>query len=358
MSTSVHCRSCGHELTEQEAFCGSCGISRTSREPDAGKSNLANSNEGYLQHKWATLWYMQEAVRRKESHNEQAGIERSAIASTPAQGDKNVSSPSDSISKRSGVTASEVEADRTLPVTRSKKSLQEKPESPGGWLLTKSGKPEAKLNDTDSDGAALDEDAEWSTEDTFAPQNRSGERSHETALLMSSDHSSAIQSNQHLPSHDQSFDDQVEKPEELEGTSAQAADGSTESTQKTWWLLQWQNHRGGLYLATAAILLVIAIFGWGAPATLNTNSSKTANPATAQLTPLEKLLVATGLAEAPDVPQVYLGNPDTQVWLDVHTALYYCPGSALYGKTNAGRFASQRSAQQDRFDPENNRPCE
>jgi hypothetical protein len=306
---------------------------------------------------------MQEAVRRKESHNEQAGVERSAIASTPAQGDKNVSSPSDYVSKRSGITASKVEADRTLPVTRSKKSLQEKPESPGGWFLTKSGKPEAKLNDTDSDGTGLDEEdsdehAEWSTGDAFAAQNRSSKLRDETALSISSDHSSAIQSNQHLPSDDQPLDHQLEDPEDLQVASTQAEDESRESTPKTWLLAQWQNHRSELYLAAAAILLVIAMVGWGAPATLNTNSSKAVNPATAQLTPLEKLLVATGLAEAPDVPQVYLGNPDTQVWLDVHTALYYCPGSGLYGKTNAGRFASQRSAQQDRFDPENNRPCE
>jgi hypothetical protein len=241
--------------------------------------------------------------------------------------------------------------------------LHERPKSAGGWFLTKSGKPQTKLNDTDSDGAGLDgedsdEDAEWSTGDAFAPQNRSGEHSDETALLISLDHSSAIQSNQHLPSDDQPVDYQLEDPEDLQVASTQANDESTESSPKTWLLAQWQNHRSELYLAAAAILLVIAIVGWGAPATLNTNSSKTVNPATAQLTPLEKLLVATGLAEAPDVPQVYLGNPDTQVWLDVHTALYYCPGSALYGKTNAGRFASQRSAQQDRFDPENNRPCE
>ncbi len=363
MSTNVHCRSCEHELTEQEAFCGSCGISRTSREPDAGKSDPVNSNDGYLQHKWATLWYMQEAVRRKESHNEQIGAERSAIASTPVQGDKKISPPSVSTSTRSGVTSPEVEADGVPPVPRSKQSWQEKPESTGGCFLTKSGKPEAKLNDRDSDGTGLDEedsdeDAEWSTGDAFAAQNRSSKLRDETALLISSDHSSATNSSEHLPSDDQPLDHQLEDHDDLQVASTQAEDGSTESTPTTWLLAQWQNHRAELYLAAAAILLVIAIVGWGAPATLNTNSSKTVNPATAQLTPLEKLLVATGLAEAPDVPQVYLGNPDTQVWLDVHTALYYCPGSALYGKTNAGRFASQRSAQQDRFDPENNRPCE
>ena len=40
---------------------------------------------------------------------------------------------------------------------------------------------------------------------------------------------------------------------------------------------------------------------------------------------LEQFLVNLGLAEAPP-PPVDMGNPDTQVWVDVHTALYYCPG--------------------------------
>jgi hypothetical protein len=240
--------------------------------------------------------------------------------------------------------------------------LQERPKSPGEWFLTKSEKPETKLNDVDgagSDDEYSDQYPEWSDGDAFSPRDSGSKLRDESALLISSsNHSIPINSSQHLPADDQPLDHQLEDPEDLQVASTQAEDGSTESTPRTWLLTQWQNHRAELYLAAAAILLVIAIVGWGAPATLNTNSSKMANPATAQLTPLEKLLVATGLAEAPEVPQVYLGNPDTVVWLDIHTALYYCPGSALYGKTNAGRFASQRSAQQDRFDPENNRPCE
>jgi len=36
----------------------------------------------------------------------------------------------------------------------------------------------------------------------------------------------------------------------------------------------------------------------------------------------EKMLVSVGLAEAPERPE-YKGNPDTQVWVDLHTALYY-----------------------------------
>jgi hypothetical protein len=45
------------------------------------------------------------------------------------------------------------------------------------------------------------------------------------------------------------------------------------------------------------------------------------------------------------------------VWIDPHTALYYCPGSELYGKTAKGKFASQQDAQLDQFEPASRRAC-
>jgi hypothetical protein len=42
----------------------------------------------------------------------------------------------------------------------------------------------------------------------------------------------------------------------------------------------------------------------------------------------------------------------------VHTALYYCPGSDLYGKTTGGKMASQRDAQQDQFQPALRKSCD
>ena len=64
-----------------------------------------------------------------------------------------------------------------------------------------------------------------------------------------------------------------------------------------------------------------------------------------------------GLAEPPETPE-YKGNPDTQVWIDLRTALYYCPGSDLYGKTPKGRLSSQRDAQLDQFEPADRKPCD
>src|SRR6185369_5474803 len=54
---------------------------------------------------------------------------------------------------------------------------------------------------------------------------------------------------------------------------------------------------------------------------------------------LRKFLVQNGLQSVP--PPVYQGNPDTKVWVDLHTAIYYCPGASLYGKTPKGKFARQ-----------------
>lgn len=71
---------------------------------------------------------------------------------------------------------------------------------------------------------------------------------------------------------------------------------------------------------------------------------------------LRNILVQNGLQSVP--PQVYTGgNPDTKVWIDLHTALYYCPGMPLYGKTTRGRFARQQDALDDHFEPAGRQAC-
>jgi hypothetical protein len=131
-----------------------------------------------------------------------------------------------------------------------------------------------------------------------------------------------------------------------------------------WLAQQWQRRRANIYVVAAAIILLLVISGWGirpAGTTAAGNTSPAAHPqqqaqAQPELTLFEKLMVTLGLAEPPPAP-VYMGNPETQVWVDVHTALYYCPGSELYGKTADGKFSSQRDAQQDQFEPANRRAC-
>jgi len=153
---------------------------------------------------------------------------------------------------------------------------------------------------------------------------------------------------------------------ELSLTEVPSGDQSlaVEVRSPSWLAQQWQAQRANIYVAAAAVLLLAALFGWG---TSETPPAQNANSATAghnrkrvapqpELSLFDKLLVELGLAEAPP-PPADLGNPQTQVWVDVHTALYYCPGAELYGKTLGGKVTSQSDAQQNQFEPAARRPC-
>ena len=133
-----------------------------------------------------------------------------------------------------------------------------------------------------------------------------------------------------------------------------------QTVNRTWLLRQWRRRRATVYLAMSALLLIIVVVTWSSspssgPATANAHGRK--RPAAPQLTLFEKMLVGLGLAEPPAAP-AYSGNPDTTVWVDVHTAQYYCPGAELYGKSQGGREMKQGEAQMESFEPANLRACD
>ena len=106
-------------------------------------------------------------------------------------------------------------------------------------------------------------------------------------------------------------------------------------------------HRADIYLCLAVLVALSALL-WPAAA----------SPKRAALTPWQRALVTLGIAEAP-APVIHLqGDPAIEVWVDPHTALYYCPGAEPYGKTADGRFSSQHDAQMDRFEPATRSVCE
>ena len=111
----------------------------------------------------------------------------------------------------------------------------------------------------------------------------------------------------------------------------------------------WINkHRADLWVVVSLILLLLALSGWGSRSAIyGAAQTKVVQPS---LTLFERFLVALDLAEPPPAP-VYMGNPNIRVWVDLHTALYYCPGADLYGKTPEGKFTSQHDAQLDQFEP-------
>jgi hypothetical protein len=113
------------------------------------------------------------------------------------------------------------------------------------------------------------------------------------------------------------------------------------------WHVKLRFHRADLYLGVAVFVAALALL-WPAVGA----------PRPAALGPWERALVALGIAEVP-APVVHLrGDPSLAVWVDPHTALYYCPGEEQYGKTADGRFSPQREAQMDRFEPAGRSACE
>lgn len=107
-------------------------------------------------------------------------------------------------------------------------------------------------------------------------------------------------------------------------------------------------HRADLYLGTSVLVAAIALL-WPAAS----------EPGRAALSTWDKALITLGIAEAPAPAAARLpGDPRVEVWVDPHTALYYCPGEDQYGKTPNGRFTSQREAEMDRFEPAERSACE
>ena len=119
---------------------------------------------------------------------------------------------------------------------------------------------------------------------------------------------------------------------------------------RDWLAEQWRVHRGIIYIGFGALVLLVVIFQWMAQPS-----------SSSELSPFEEMLVSLGLAEAPaqqPTAQISPGNPNTKVWVDLQTALYYCPGAELYGKTPKGRYSTQLEAQRDQFNPSTRKACD
>jgi len=125
----------------------------------------------------------------------------------------------------------------------------------------------------------------------------------------------------------------------------------------------WNSRRGDIYLAIA-VVLVACVIRWGIWSNHPVGATGTPNAAAvghhkspdADLSVFDRMLISLGLAEAPATPEDN-GNPNAQVWVDLHTALYYCPGTDLYGKTETGKYTTQREAQLDQFEPAYRKVC-
>jgi len=124
------------------------------------------------------------------------------------------------------------------------------------------------------------------------------------------------------------------------------------SSGKEWFREEWSLHRGIICIALASAVLLAVLFQWTTQPAATPGQPR-------ELSGFEQMLVSLGLAEAPtpsDTPAP--GNPNTKVWVDVHTALYYCPGANLYGKAADGKYTTQLDAQRDHFQPSTLKACD
>ena len=298
------CRQCGHQLGIGELFCGQCGTKRP----------LEGSPPGDLQSKWASLWRLQESAGKIHSQN--LATESPQTSSDAVSSDQTLAGLDKEV-----VSALEHEIARL-----------------------------AALDGQSNDGLALAEPGISEPETGTLTEALADEPVAEAeAALMAGE--GAL--------------------EAAPGTEGESPAPVVAETQKARWAsanktLQWlravetnaanrtwiTSHRADLYVAASVILLCLALLtGWNSPAPSHTT------PSQPSLTFFERALISLGLAEAPK-PAVYEGNPNVQVWVDLHTALYYCPGSDLYGKTEGGKYTTQRDAQLDQFEPAANKSCD
>jgi GAF domain-containing protein len=317
------CRKCGHQLVGEEQFCGNCGTPRSSDyEPPS------------MQSKVASLWHMQEAMKKN--------------------------SPADSA--HSGPALHEPAAN--LDAAHSEKSLADSLEEEMPELFAVAGLPFDPATESEAlDEAGMKVEFEDSvlSDLEIPPTNRleyedehEGEGEGEDEAEVVAPQSTALAK----PEHSTTWRSAASAREFLEQQLALAKQPG-ELTRF------WNARRGDIYLAIAVILVVIVI-GWGILS--NHSVSATGSPPAAaaahrkpgpeaNLSLFDRMLIGLGLAEAPPAPE-YRGNPNTQVWVDLHTALYYCPGADLYGKTPKGKLTSQRDAQLDQYEPAYRKTCD
>ena len=306
------CWKCGGRLLAVEQFCGKCGAPRA-REGE----------ESTMQSKLASAWHAQQANEK-------------TIATTPANGS-----------------------------------------SPHGDYSRHSVPPHLRENQPKPTEITADDFLESLSLPELRPENRPIQSSR---LFTASERQIPLpepllsEPEHHLDEHrvEAPSNALVKSREDIAWTSAVKAQDFLESLAAirtpSAFVRFWNSRRGDFYLAIAVILVVI-VLAWGLMSNHSAGAgdggvatSRSANRANrpapdADLSAFDKFLIAVGLAEPPEAPE-YKGNPDTQVWVDLNTALYYCPGSDLYEKTAKGKLASQRDAQLDQFEPASRKACE
>lgn len=314
---AITCRGCGHIFTDDESFCGVCGTSRSLESSD-------------LQSKWASLWFMQQATYQTERPANGSSTTATNPPYKPPQAITREIAPENTAGKTPAEASSQPELEEFLQGF----GTDDAPAMPDFRS-----KPVDHVEEDEISVAPKLHESGHLLEEATHPAGASPSVS-ETSVAEEASTSPTAASYEIAPA-------------ENIWSSAARARAWLESVKKQRPNKLWlDTNRANLYLVISVILLVAVLFGWGSPSRITPQNS--AQP---QLTTFEHFLVDIGIAEAPP-SRAFLGNPNTQVWEDVHTALYYCPGADLYGKTPGGKIATQRDAQLDQFEPALRRACD
>jgi putative methionine-R-sulfoxide reductase with GAF domain len=302
------CRKCGNQLAEEEHFCGKCGSPRSGDyEPPT------------MQSKVASLLTLQDKTKKGASANGTSAGSGVPVADLLHPAKVDPSSEEELFDSFETSTRRSGEAAERTGITES--ATAEPGEELGESDLEFPA--DASLEDEISSPETAIATAPDATQDSTAP---------------AADWSSAASARQFL--------------EQL--SAAKPPDALSRF---------WKARRGDIYLAVA-VLLVAGVIRWGIWSDHSVGATGSPAAAAAHHKPApdadlplyDRILIKLGLAEAPE-PVEYKGNPDTQVWVDLHTALYYCPGADLYGKTPTGKFTTQKDAQLDQFEPAYRKTC-
>ena len=329
----VFCTSCGYRLGKEESLCGLCGAAQPSK-PAADPEPPATATSP-----WSSLWDMQRTAEQKAD--------------------------ADSLHHTADAPAAEHDPLEVLP-SEMEKVVAHFAQHPEETDISKVPRVSSEVATTT---AALPAPFSAPPASFSAMDPVAEEELPLPAFTSEADLDGKLEQTrkQHLEDYpDFSADMEADEPtDESLQSEARARELLEEEPSAGAGLAQmWHTQRANVYLGAAVLLLIAALFGWGSPDAPSANSSSPA-PATAQqmappqpeLSLFDKMLIGLGLAEAPS-PPVNMGKPEIRVWIDTHTALYYCPGSELYGKTPGGRFTTQGDAQQDQFEPASRRVCQ
>jgi putative methionine-R-sulfoxide reductase with GAF domain len=321
----VACRKCGHELIADEQFCGQCGSPRS-----------GNYEAPSMQSKVASMLSMQESARKNANGSGANGSSASHDRNKSEAGSFN--SPSGS--SLADAVENELPELFRLPEPGSTKTS----DSDSRPILQKIDLQKGDLQETDL------QSRDQSTNDVTHPDLAVLPADEEAQENLESEPETAlVKTGSSTP-----WGSAAAAREFLERVAGNKQSGSGALAR---FLLA---RRGDVYLVLA-LLLVAGAIRWGIWSNHSVSATGNAASAThrrpdADLPFFDWVLVKFGLAEAPDAPQDK-GNPDTQVWVDLHTGLYYCQNTDLYGKTPKGKYETQKDAQLDQFESASRKPC-